>query len=256
MQDATHVPLVVEHLVKYLEEFGLNHEGLFRTSGSEKKIRALKQKYDQGEKVDLVQEGDVESAAGLLKRFLNQLPVAVFPDNVCAAILACFEGNINHMAECTRCLRTLLCSLPQAHYHLFHYLAIFLGKVSLRSDVNQMTLENLATVFGPTVFRIPCRSLGHEEQRFCNSVLLHTLRRYEELFAGSPESQFLVAEDSPQDEECQRALRYLKHFPFHEKKEKKRRWWWLDLCPAFLSHKESLSGLQTPCKTGGTDREF
>ncbi|XP_060098624.1 protein FAM13A-like [Heteronotia binoei] len=197
IQDAvdSQVPLVVKHLVEYLEEFGLDHKGLFRTSGSATKIKELKQKYDRGEELDLVNEGDVDSAASLLKLFLNELPVAVFPEDTCAAVLATFEENINHMAECTRCLKTLLSDLPKAHYHLFHYLVTFLTKVSLHSDVNLMTLENLAIVFGPTLFRIPCGPLACEKQTFCNSVLLHALRHYEELLAGCSDSHFSVAED-------------------------------------------------------------
>ncbi|KAL8186898.1 UNVERIFIED_CONTAM: hypothetical protein K2H54_020396 [Gekko kuhli] len=197
VQDAKHghVPLIVKHLVEYLEETGLNHKGLFRISGSATKIKTLKQKYDRGEEVDLVHEGDVDSAASLLKLFLNELPVAVFPDNTCAAILATFEDNTNHIAECTRCLKTLLSDLPKAHYHLFHYLVMFLAKVSLHSDVNHMTVENLAIVFGPTLFRIPCSPLACEKQTFCNSVLLHALRNYEELLVG-PDSHFSMAEDT------------------------------------------------------------
>ncbi|XP_042312142.1 protein FAM13B-like [Sceloporus undulatus] len=92
-QEATHhhIPLIVKHTVGYLEEFGLNHKGLFRISGSAVKIKALKKKYDEGEEVDLVNEGDVDSIASLLKLFLNELPVAVFPDVLCTEILTTFE---------------------------------------------------------------------------------------------------------------------------------------------------------------------
>ncbi|XP_008114610.2 protein FAM13B isoform X2 [Anolis carolinensis] len=154
-----HVPLVVRHTVGYLEEFGLNHKGLFRISGSATKIKALKKKYDEGSEVDLVKEGDVDSVASLLKLFLNELPIAVFPDALCTEIVTTFEDNTNHMAECMGCLQRLLSSLPKAHYSLFHFLVRFLVKVASYSDENHMTLENLAIVFGPALFRIfapPC----------------------------------------------------------------------------------------------------
>uniref|UniRef100_A0A670ID09 Rho-GAP domain-containing protein n=1 Tax=Podarcis muralis TaxID=64176 RepID=A0A670ID09_PODMU len=117
---------------------GLNHKGLFRICGSVTKIKALKEKYDQGEEVDLVNEGDVNSIASLLKLFLNELPVAVIPDYLCANILATFEDR----PGCT--LRRLLSSLPKAHYSLFHFLIRFLVKVAAHSDENHMTMENLA----------------------------------------------------------------------------------------------------------------
>uniref|UniRef100_H9G5D1 Rho-GAP domain-containing protein n=1 Tax=Anolis carolinensis TaxID=28377 RepID=H9G5D1_ANOCA len=132
---------------------GLNHKGLFRISGSATKIKALKKKYDEGSEVDLVKEGDVDSVASLLKLFLNELPIAVFPDALCTEIVTTFEDNTNHMAECMGCLQRLLSSLPKAHYSLFHFLVRFLVKVASYSDENHMTLENLAIVFGPALFR-------------------------------------------------------------------------------------------------------
>ncbi|XP_020657920.2 protein FAM13A isoform X1 [Pogona vitticeps] len=195
-----HIPLVVKHMVGYLEEFGLKHKGLFRISGSVTKVKSLKQKYDEGKEVNLVNEGDVNSVASLLKLFLNELPVAVFPNNLCYEIFTPFEDNINHIAECTRCLKRLLSSLPKAHYRLFHFLIRFLLKVASYSDVNHMTLENLAIIFGPTLFRIPCSPSGHEKQMLCNAILLCFLQHYEELFLDCPENQTLLSEgnDEPQ----------------------------------------------------------
>ncbi|NWY62799.1 FA13B protein, partial [Chionis minor] len=85
------VPFLVTQMVEYLEVFGLEHVGIFRISGSVNKIKELKQKYNQGEKVDLFNDGDVDSVASLLKLFLKELPVAVFPDNICSGLLKTFQ---------------------------------------------------------------------------------------------------------------------------------------------------------------------
>uniref|UniRef100_A0A8C8RN90 Rho-GAP domain-containing protein n=1 Tax=Pelusios castaneus TaxID=367368 RepID=A0A8C8RN90_9SAUR len=147
------IPFVVTQMVEYLDMFGLYHVGLFRIGGSVKKIKALKQKYDQGEKVELIKDGDIDSVASLLKLFLKELPVAVFPDNLLVNLLKTFEDNENHVAERTQCLKGLLISLPNVHYSLFKFLSTFLLKVASHSEMNHMTLENLAIVFGPTLFR-------------------------------------------------------------------------------------------------------
>ncbi|XP_073209470.1 protein FAM13C isoform X1 [Lepidochelys kempii] len=169
----------------YFILIGLDHVGLFRISGSVNKIKALKQKYDQGEKVDLINDGDIDSVASILKLFLKELPVAVFPDNLQANLLKTFEDNKNHMAECTQYLKRLLSSLPKAHYSLFQFLSTFLLKVASHSEMNHMTLENLAIVFGPTLFQIPFSPLAHEKQMLCNALLLHLLQNHEMLFADS-----------------------------------------------------------------------
>lgn len=74
------------------------------------KIKELKQKYNQGEEVDLINHGDVDSVASLLKLFLNELPVAVLPDNVCAGMLKTFQGTewtlLNFLLQKVQCFTT------------------------------------------------------------------------------------------------------------------------------------------------------
>ncbi|NWU94922.1 FA13A protein, partial [Upupa epops] len=155
MQDTAQcgVPFLVAQMVEYLEVFGLEHAGIFRINGSANKIKQLKQKYNRGEKVDLINEGDVDSVASLLKLFLKELPVALFPDNICSGLLKTFQEHKIHTRECTENLRQLLTCLPKAHQKLLQFLSAFLLKVAMYSTVNFMTLENLATVFGPALFR-------------------------------------------------------------------------------------------------------
>uniref|UniRef100_A0A8B9MSE3 Rho-GAP domain-containing protein n=1 Tax=Accipiter nisus TaxID=211598 RepID=A0A8B9MSE3_9AVES len=154
IQDATQcgVPFLVTQMVEYLEVFGLERVGIFRISGSVNKIKKLKQKYNQGEKVDLVNDGDVDSVASLLKLFLKELPVAVFPDNICSGLLKTFQGTERNENQENN-LRQLLSCLPKAHQNLLQFLSAFLLKVATYSAVNFMTLENLAIVFGPALFK-------------------------------------------------------------------------------------------------------
>nr|XP_060622828.1 rho GTPase-activating protein 68F-like [Anolis sagrei ordinatus] len=100
------------------------------------------------------------------------------------------------MAECIGCLQRLLSSLPKAHYSLFHFLVRFLVKVASYSDVNHMTLENLAIIFGPALFRIPCSPSACEKQTIFNAILLHFLQRHEEIFADGPCNECSLIEDN------------------------------------------------------------
>ncbi|XP_054063291.1 protein FAM13C isoform X1 [Rissa tridactyla] len=169
-------------MVEYLEMFGLERVGIFRISGSVTKIKELKQKYNQGEKVDLINDGDVDSVASLLKLFLKELPVAVFPDNICSGLLKTFQEHEVHTTECIENFRQLLSCLPKAHQNLLQFLSAFLLKVATYSAVNFMTLENLAIVFGPVLFKIPVSPLACEEQRLYNGLLLYLLQDHEMLF--------------------------------------------------------------------------
>lgn len=62
------------------------------------------------------------------------------------------EHRIN-TTECIKNLRQLISHLPQAHQNLLQFLSAFLLKVATYSTVNCMTLENLAIVFGPALFK-------------------------------------------------------------------------------------------------------
>ncbi|XP_040419589.1 protein FAM13C isoform X2 [Cygnus olor] len=197
-------------MVEYLEVFGLQHVGIFRISGSVNKVKELKQKYNQGEKVDLINHGDVDSVASLLKLFLKELPVAVFPDNVCAGLLKTFQEHKIHTTECIKNLRQLLSCLPEAHQNLLQFLSAFLLKIATYSAVNFMTLENLAVVFGPALFKIPVGPLACEEQRLYNGLLLYLLQHYEMLFVDlnpgfSPSQADGLQKNDTEDEERDRS---------------------------------------------------
>ncbi|KAH0623485.1 hypothetical protein JD844_006269 [Phrynosoma platyrhinos] len=172
---------------------GLNHRGLFRISGSAVKIKTLKKKYDEGEEVDLVNEGDVDSIASLLKLFLNELPVAVFPDDLSTEILTTFEGKQLYAGGCF--------SLLSPTFVQMNMLLYLENVVASHSDVNHMTMENLAIVFGPTLFRIPRSPSACEKQTICNAILLHFLQHHKEILVDGPSSQCSLMEgnDHPQD---------------------------------------------------------
>uniref|UniRef100_A0A663MVV3 Rho-GAP domain-containing protein n=1 Tax=Athene cunicularia TaxID=194338 RepID=A0A663MVV3_ATHCN len=72
-QPDNEVPFIVRHVVDYIEEHGgLEQEGLFQVNGNAETVEWLRQRYDNGEDVDLVKEADVPSAISLLRFFLQE----------------------------------------------------------------------------------------------------------------------------------------------------------------------------------------
>lgn len=55
--------------------------------------------------------------------------------------------------ECIKSLRELISCFPKAHQNLLHFLSAFLLNVATYSAATCMTLEYLATVFGPALFK-------------------------------------------------------------------------------------------------------
>ncbi|XP_045140052.1 protein FAM13A isoform X4 [Echinops telfairi] len=176
------IPAIVRNIVEYLTQHGLTQEGLFRVNGNVKVVGQLRLKFERGLHVDLGEDGDVYSAASLLKLFLRELPERVIPAAFRPRLLQLFRDGRTDDQETS--LRALLKELPDTHYCLLKYLCQFLTKVAQHHVYNRMDVHNLATVFGPNCFHVPPGLEGMREQDLCNKTMAKILENYHTLFEG------------------------------------------------------------------------
>nr|XP_006630443.2 PREDICTED: protein FAM13C [Lepisosteus oculatus] len=181
------VPLVLHNMVEYLDHYGVQQKGLFRVSGSVTKVNLLKTKYDAGEAVDLQMEGDAQCVASLMKLFLRELPTSLIPAVLHTDLITAFRESKDE-AELNHLLKKQLDSLPADHYSLLSYLTHFLLRVAAHSQDNQMTAENLATVFGPCIFQVPVGPNMLRDQFVCNAIVRHLLKNREVLLRAGWEA--------------------------------------------------------------------
>ncbi|XP_049741685.1 protein FAM13A isoform X2 [Elephas maximus indicus] len=174
------IPAIVWNIVEYLTQHGLTQEGLFRVNGNLKVVEQLRLKYESGVHVELGKDGDVCSAASLLKLFLRELPERVITSALHPRFLQLFQDGGNDAQE--NSLRDLIKELPDAHYCLLKYLCQFLTKVAKHHVQNRMNVHNLATVFGPNCFHVPPGLEGMKEQDLCNKIMAKILENYRTLF--------------------------------------------------------------------------
>ncbi|TRZ23542.1 hypothetical protein HGM15179_003556 [Zosterops borbonicus] len=175
------IPIVVWNIVEYLTKHGMTQEGLFRVNGSMKMVEQLRLQYERGEEVELVRDGDVYSAASLLKLFLRELPDGIITSALHPRFIQLYQDSRNDMQK-ESYLKELLKELPDAHYCLLKYLCQFLIKVAEHHVENRMNLCNLATVFGPNCFHVPSGFEGIKEQEICNKIMTKMLENYNTLF--------------------------------------------------------------------------
>ncbi|XP_068043703.1 protein FAM13A isoform X6 [Anomalospiza imberbis] len=175
------IPIVVWNIVEYLTQHGMTQEGLFRVNGSMKMVEQLRLQYERGEEVELVKDGDVYSAASLLKLFLRELPDGIITSALHPRFIQLYQDSRNDMQK-ESYLKELLKELPDAHYCLLKYLCQFLIKVAEHHVENRMNLCNLATVFGPNCFHVPSGFEGIKEQEICNKIMTKMLENYNTLF--------------------------------------------------------------------------
>ncbi|XP_045329061.1 protein FAM13A isoform X5 [Leopardus geoffroyi] len=174
------IPAIVGNIVEYLTKHGLTQEGLFRVNGNVKVVEQLRWKFESGVPVELGKDGDVCSAASLLKLFLRELPERVITSALQPRFIQLFQDDRNDAQDSG--LRALIKELPDVHYCLLKYLCQFLTEVAKYHVQNRMNVHNLATVFGPNCFHVPPGLEGMKEQDICNKIMAKLLENYDTLF--------------------------------------------------------------------------
>uniref|UniRef100_W5N378 Family with sequence similarity 13 member B n=1 Tax=Lepisosteus oculatus TaxID=7918 RepID=W5N378_LEPOC len=192
-QPGQEVPLLVKHIVEYIEEHGgLDLEGLFLVNGSAERVDWLRQRYDNGEEVDLEKEADLASAVSLLRLFLQELPEPVIPASLQAHILQLYQ-DCNTEEELARNMKYFLQQLPQVNYCLLRFLCRFLSNVASLQEESWST-GALAAVFGPDIFHIDTDVEVLKEQEPVSRILADLLENQEEFF-DSEEEDFSTTND-------------------------------------------------------------
>uniref|UniRef100_A0A8C1ILP4 Rho GTPase-activating protein 24 n=1 Tax=Cyprinus carpio TaxID=7962 RepID=A0A8C1ILP4_CYPCA len=146
-------PLLVEQCVDFIREQGLKEEGLFRMPGQANLVKELQDAFDCGDKPLFDSNTDVHTVASLLKLYLRELPEPVIPFNKYEDFLTCAQLLLKDEEVVSLELVKQVNTLPQANYNLLKYICKFLDEVQSHSNENKMSVQNLATVFGPNILR-------------------------------------------------------------------------------------------------------
>ncbi|KAM8827709.1 rho GTPase-activating protein 24 isoform 2-T2 [Spinachia spinachia] len=146
-------PMLVEQCADFIRQWGLREEGLFRLPGQANLVKELQDAFDCGEKPSFDCNTDVHTVASLLKLYLRELPEPVVPFHKYDDFLACTKllGKDDEMG--LKELQQLVNNLPPVNINLLKYICRFLDEVQSYSGVNKMSVQNLATVFGPNILR-------------------------------------------------------------------------------------------------------
>lgn len=168
--DGPQVPRVVKSCLRHLENYGLNTLGLFRVSSSKKRIRQLREDFDSGQNIQLDSEFHPHDVAQLLKEYFRDLPDPLLTRDLYTHLLNTLRFRPAQQLEAQRFLVSLL---PVYNRDTLWALSNFLGKVVENSVDrknadgemiigNRMDAQNLATLFGPNILRIPQSGKGSE----------------------------------------------------------------------------------------------
>ncbi|KAI9873747.1 MAG: hypothetical protein M1830_010636, partial [Pleopsidium flavum] len=148
-----HLPAVVYRCIEYLDAKDVaSEEGIFRLSGSNVVIKALRERFNVEGDVDFLADDhyyDVHAVASLLKLYLRELPATVLTRELHLDFLQVLD--LDEKEKKVLAYNGLVRKLPQANWSLLRALSAFLLSIVSNSDVNKMTVRNVGIVFSPTL---------------------------------------------------------------------------------------------------------
>ncbi|KAL7272678.1 GTPase activating protein (GAP) for Rho1p [Rhizina undulata] len=180
-----YVPVVVAKCGVYLKEKATDVEGIFRLSGSAKRIKDLQTIFDSPEKYGkgLDWAGyTVHDAANILRRYLNQLPEPIIP-------LEFYERfrqplSSSNTAQAIRSYQKLIAELPNLNRQLLLYILDLLAVFAAKSKLNLMNAQNLAAIFQPGLISHPNHDMFPDEYRTSQDVLVFLIQHQDHFLLG------------------------------------------------------------------------
>uniref|UniRef100_A0A8C6UP08 SLIT-ROBO Rho GTPase-activating protein 1 n=1 Tax=Neogobius melanostomus TaxID=47308 RepID=A0A8C6UP08_9GOBI len=187
------IPRVVESCIRYINLYGLQHQGIFRVSGSQLEVNDIKNSFERGNDplTDEENNHDINSVAGVLKLYFRGLENPLFPKERFNELL-----SLENLYERALYIRKILLTIPRSVLVVMRYLFAFLNHLSQYSDENMMDPYNLAICFGPTLMPTPDSQDQVSCQAHVNEIVKTIIIHHETIFPDSKEL------DGPIYEKC------------------------------------------------------
>lgn len=171
-----------------------NVEGIFRMSGSEKRIKELRAIFDAPDRYGKGLDWDgytVHDAANVLRRYLNQLPEPIVPldlyDRFRAPLRSVMGQEVVSPEDTNGIIQTyqqLITELPPLNRQLLLYILDLLAVFSSKSDENRMDSANLAAIFQPGMLSHPQHDMAPEEYHLNQNVLVFLIENQDHFLIG------------------------------------------------------------------------
>ncbi|GAM89242.1 hypothetical protein ANO11243_072790 [Dothideomycetidae sp. 11243] len=147
------LPAVVYRCLEYLRGMDAkSEEGIFRMSGSNVVIKALRERFNTEGDVKLLAPGeqmyDIHAVASLLKLYLRELPATILTRDLHLDFVKCLELDDHTRIDA---FNILVNRLPPANRELMDKLTGFLREIVDHENVNKMNVRNVGIVFSPTL---------------------------------------------------------------------------------------------------------
>ncbi|KAI9891532.1 MAG: hypothetical protein M1814_002655 [Vezdaea aestivalis] len=196
-----YVPIVVAKCGVFLKEKAVDVEGIFRLSGSNKRIKELQMIFDSPDRFGKGLDWTgftVHDAANIFRRYLNMLPEPIVPYEFYEK----FRDPLrNHQREAVgnpdaqdaggfddddtiRQYQALITQIPPLNRQLLLYILDLLAVFASKSEINLMPSANLAAIFQPGMLSHKKHDLHPHEYRLSQDVLIYLIENQDHFLIG------------------------------------------------------------------------
>ncbi|KAK9476250.1 Rho GTPase activation protein [Lipomyces japonicus] len=196
------IPVIVAECGMYLQEKAQNIQGIFRLSGSAKRIRELQRIFSTGPEFGKQinwSSFTVHDVASVFRRYLNNLPEPIIPlenyDEFRAPFMAKHEpsgartpgGTFLKKKEVVLLLQSLIDKIPAANRQLLLYVLDLLDSFAKHSKKTLMPSSNLAAVFQPCILSHPNHNMAPDQYEISQEAIVFMIEQ---------RKHFAMADDS------------------------------------------------------------
>ncbi|KAF5790042.1 putative Rho GTPase activation protein [Helianthus annuus] len=149
LEDIDGTPSFLEKALCYVEDFGVNVEGILRQAADVDDVERRIREYEQG-KVDFTEDEDGHVIGDCIKYVLRELPSPPVPASCCAALLEAYRSGATRVSA----MRAAICdTFPEPNRRLLQRILIMMEAVAENKGVNRMSVSAVAACMSPLLLR-------------------------------------------------------------------------------------------------------
>ena len=152
------IPALIVHCVNEIEMRGLTEIGLYRVSGGDREVKALKERFLRNKGIPYLNSIDIHVLCGCIKDFLRSLREPLIP----LYLWTIFSNASQNVAEDDKDVYQAIDKLPQPNRDTLAYLIQHFQRIAECPAV-KMPLTNFAKIFGPTIVGYTCSELDQHK---------------------------------------------------------------------------------------------
>ncbi|KAG1732356.1 Rho GTPase activation protein [Suillus lakei] len=197
-RDNVELPAILEKCCAAIEKHGLQSQGIYRISGMARKVASLKERLDKDmDSVNLESEewiSDINNVTSVLKMWFRELPDPLLTSTLHQGFVEAAKIENDRLRHIR--LHERVNDLPDPNYATLKYFLGHLHKIAEYEADNSMSIQNLAIVFGQTLFgqMIPGNGSfsghgngGMADAPFQNKAIETILEHYSDIFVDEAE---------------------------------------------------------------------